>query len=142
MIVIVFVIMVIRIWKSKGSGAGRPVPFDFKMPFSVIMIVMIVLLLPVIQKMNERRLTFEDYRGLLYNLRQQVIDGSRWISRAASNVTRKHFEIRSAFIGHSSDEHRDFEMLESDYVSVGGDLETIQNGSKNIGSEALSEYIC
>ena len=96
---------------------------------------------PVIQKMNERRLTFEDYRGLLYNLRQQVIDGSRWISRAASNVTRKHFEIRSAFIGHSSDEHRDFEMLESDYVSVGGDLQTIQNGSKNIGSEALSEYI-
>ena len=96
---------------------------------------------PIIQKMNEQRLTVEDYRGLLYNLRQQVIDGSRWISRAASNVTRKHFEIRSAFIGHSSDEHRDFEMLESDYVSVGGELESIQNGSKNIGSEALSEYI-
>ena len=46
---------------------------------------------PVIQKMNEHRLTVEDYQGLLYNLRQQVIDGSRWISRAASNVTRKHF---------------------------------------------------
>ena len=96
---------------------------------------------PVIQKMNEHRLTVEDYQGLLYNLRQQVIDGSRWISRAASNVTRKHFEIRSAFIGHSSDEHRDFEMLESDYVAVGGDLDVIRNGTKNIGSEALSEYI-
>ena len=96
---------------------------------------------PVIQKMNEHRLTIEDYQNLLYNLRQQVIDGSRWISRAASNVTRKHFEIRSAFIGHSSDEHRDFEMLESDYASVGGDLDVIRNGTKNIGSEALSEYI-
>ncbi len=96
---------------------------------------------PFIQKMNEHRLTVEDYQGLLYNLRQQVIDGSRWISRAASNVTRKHFEIRSAFIGHSSDEHRDFEMLESDYAAVGGDLDVIRNGTKNIGSEALSEYI-
>ena len=90
--------------------------------------------------MNEHRLTIEDYQNLLYNLRQQVIDGSRWISRAASNVTRKHFEIRSAFIGHSSDEHRDFEMLESDYASVGGDLDVIRNGTKTLG-EALSEYI-
>ncbi len=59
-------------------------------------------------------------------LRQQVIDGSRWISRAASNVTSENFPIRSAFIGHSSDEHRDFEMIERDYVSVGGKLEVIR----------------
>ena len=86
-------------------------------------------------------MTIEDYRDLLFNLRQQVIDGSRWISRAASNITRENFPIRSAFIGHSSDEHRDFEMIESDYVSVGGSLEVIQAGTKNIGSTALSEYI-
>jgi 3-oxoacyl-[acyl-carrier-protein] synthase-3 len=86
-------------------------------------------------------LTLQDYRDLLFNLRQQVIDGSRWISRAASNVTREHFPIRSAFIGHSRDEHRDFEMIERDYASVGGNIEDIRSGAKNIGSTALSEYI-
>lgn len=96
---------------------------------------------PIIEKMYQGRMTVTDYRDLLFNLRQQVIDGSRWISRAASNITRENFPIRSAFIGHSSDEHRDFEMIERDYVSVGGNLEDIQNGCKNIGSTALSEYI-
>ncbi|MEZ5944143.1 MAG: iron-containing redox enzyme family protein [Planctomycetaceae bacterium] len=96
---------------------------------------------PIIRKMYEGRLTLEDYQHLLFNLRQQVIDGSRWISRAASNLTTENFSIRSAFIGHSSDEHRDFEMIERDYASIGGDLEVIRNGKKNIGSEALSEYI-
>jgi len=96
---------------------------------------------PIVEKMYQGRMTVKDYRELLFNLRQQVIDGSRWISRAASNITRENFPIRSAFIGHSSDEHRDFEMIERDYVSVGGSLDEIQSGSKNIGSTALSEYI-
>lgn len=96
---------------------------------------------PIVAKMNAGRMTIEDYRSLLFNMRQQVIDGSRWISRAASNITRENFPIRSAFIGHSSDEHRDFEMLERNYVAAGGSLEKIQDGRKNIGSEALSEYI-
>lgn len=96
---------------------------------------------PIIQKMYAGRMTLEDYRQLLFNLRQQVIDGSRWISRAASNLTSENFPIRSAFIGHSSDEHRDFEMIERDYASVGGDLAEIRAGRKNIGSEALSEFI-
>jgi 3-oxoacyl-[acyl-carrier-protein] synthase III len=96
---------------------------------------------PIVAKMYDGRLTLQDYRDLLFNLRQQVIDGSRWISRAASNVTREYFPIRSAFIGHSRDEHRDFEMIERDYASVGGDIEDIRRGTKNIGSTALSEYI-
>lgn len=96
---------------------------------------------PIVAKMYDGRLTLNDYRDLLFNLRQQVIDGSRWISRVASNVTREHFPIRSAFIGHSRDEHRDFEMIERDYVSVGGNIDDIRSGSKNIGSTALSEYI-
>ncbi|AMV23577.1 3-oxoacyl-[acyl-carrier-protein] synthase 3 [Gemmata sp. SH-PL17] len=96
---------------------------------------------PIVAKMFDGRVTLQDYRDLLFNLRQQVIDGSRWISRAASNVTREHFPIRSAFIGHSRDEHRDFEMIERDYVSVGGNAEEIRAGQKNIGSTALSEYI-
>jgi 3-oxoacyl-[acyl-carrier-protein] synthase III len=96
---------------------------------------------PIIQRLQSGRLTLDDYKALLFNLRQQVIDGSRWISRAASNVTEEYFPIRSAFIAHSQDEHRDYEMLERNYVSVGGSLEEIRAGRKNIGSEALSAYI-
>jgi 3-oxoacyl-[acyl-carrier-protein] synthase-3 len=96
---------------------------------------------PLIAKLEQGRISLEEYRELLYNLRQQVIDGSRWISRVASNITPEHFETRSAFIGHSADEHRDFELIERDYVSVGGKLEDIKSGTKNIGSTALSEFI-
>ena len=36
---------------------------------------------PVINRLVEGRLRLEDYQRLLVNLRQQVIEGSRWISR-------------------------------------------------------------
>jgi 3-oxoacyl-[acyl-carrier-protein] synthase-3 len=96
---------------------------------------------PIVRKLNEGRLSIEDYRALLFNLRQQVIDGSRWIARAASSITPEYFSIRSAFIAHTSDEHRDFEMLERNYAASGGSLDEIRNGRKNIGSEALSAYM-
>jgi 3-oxoacyl-[acyl-carrier-protein] synthase-3 len=96
---------------------------------------------PVVAKLYDGRFTLEDYRALLFNLRQQVIDGSRWIARAASSITPEYFPIRSAFIAHTSDEHRDFEMLERNYTAAGGKLEEIRSGRKNIGSEALSSYI-
>lgn len=96
---------------------------------------------PVVAKINQGHLTLAEYRALLLDLRQQVIDGSRWISRVASNITPEYFAIRSAFIGHSSDEHRDFEMIERDYISVGGEADAIHSNRKNIGSVALSEYI-
>jgi 3-oxoacyl-[acyl-carrier-protein] synthase-3 len=96
---------------------------------------------PIVKKLYEGRFTVEDYRALLFNLRQQVIDGSRWIARAASSITPEHFPIRAAFIMHTSDEHRDFEMLERNYALAGGNIDDIRSGNKNIGSEALSAYI-
>jgi 3-oxoacyl-[acyl-carrier-protein] synthase-3 len=96
---------------------------------------------PIVAKLYDGRFTVEDYRALLFNLRQQVIDGSRWIARTASSITPDYFPIRSAFIAHTSDEHRDFEMLERDFAAVGGSLDEIRSGRKNIGSEALSSYI-
>jgi 3-oxoacyl-[acyl-carrier-protein] synthase-3 len=51
------------------------------------------------------------------------------------------FRLRSTFIGHAQDEHRDYQMLERNYVSIGGALEEIVNAEKNIGSEALSAFI-
>lgn len=95
----------------------------------------------IVDKINRGILTVEEYKALLYNLRQQVIDGSQWIARAASNVSMEYFEARSSFISHARDEHRDYQMLEKNYVAVGGKMEDIIKGSKNIGSEALSAFM-
>ncbi len=94
---------------------------------------------PLIHKLNRGDFTLEDYKALLRNLRPQVVEGARWIARAASNMT--DFRLRSLFIGHAQDEHRDFQMLERNYVSVGGELTEIVDAEKNIGSEALSAFI-
>ena len=70
-----------------------------------------------------------------------MIEGGQWIARAASNIDVGQFEMRSKFLQHCVTEHRDFRMLEDNYVSIGGDLEEIRSGQKNIGTEALSGYM-
>ncbi len=94
---------------------------------------------PIVKRLHQGEFTLEDYKSLLRNLRPQVVDGARWIARAASNMT--DFGLRSHLISHARDEHRDFQMLERDYVSVGGQLEEILSAEQNIGSEALSAFI-
>ncbi|TCC90369.1 3-oxoacyl-ACP synthase [Pedobacter frigiditerrae] len=96
---------------------------------------------PIVKKIFKGQLTLEEYKRLLVNLRQQVIDGSQWIARAASNVSMEYFPVRSAFIKHSSDEHRDYQILEKNYINCGGTETEILTGIKNIGSEALSAYM-
>jgi 3-oxoacyl-[acyl-carrier-protein] synthase III len=96
---------------------------------------------PIIRKLYNNQFTINDYKQLMENIRQQVIDGSQWIARAASYIVIEHIDIRSIFIAHARDEHRDFQILERNYVAVGGDLAAIQSGEKNIGSEALSAYL-
>src|SRR5262249_43146090 len=95
----------------------------------------------IVDKLNRGKLRIEDYRLLLLNLRQQVVDGARWIARGASNITIEHFSLRSMFIGHAGEESRDYQMIERDYLAVGGSLEEIQRAEKNIGSEALSAWM-
>ncbi|WP_084039034.1 iron-containing redox enzyme family protein [Demequina sp. NBRC 110053] len=96
---------------------------------------------PVLHRLAQGTVTLDDYKRLLFNLRQQVVDGSPWISRAASNFDIAHFELRTAAISHAQEEHRDYLMIERDYVAVGGTLEELRAGRKNIGSEALSGYM-
>lgn len=96
---------------------------------------------PIVEKIYSGSLAMEDYQLLLLNLRQQVIDGSQWIARAASNIAITYFDIRSAFISHSRDEHKDYQLLEQNYVACGGNIAAMHNGEKNIGSEALSAYM-
>lgn len=94
---------------------------------------------PIFQKLYGGDFTVEDYKALLRTLRPQVVEGSRWISRVASSCTDD--ALRALFIGHAREEHLDYQLLERDYVSVGGELEEIQRAEKNDGGEALSAYI-
>ena len=96
---------------------------------------------PLIRKLTRGRFALADYQAFLVNLRQQVKDGSLWMSRAASNIDAEHLELRSSLMQHAVAEHRDFRLLENDYVASGGTLAMIQAGEKNIGSEALSAWM-
>src|SRR5258707_1342666 len=96
---------------------------------------------PIIRRLEQGTFTIEDYLSLLSNLRPQVVEGARWITRAASSFTAEYAELRSTVIHHALDEHRDYEMLEQDYVSVGGNLEDIRQAPRNIGTEALAAFL-
>ena len=96
---------------------------------------------PLIRKLTRGRFEIDDYRAFLIGLRQQVKDGALWMSRAASNIDEEHLELRSKLMRHAVTEHRDFRLLEADYVATGGELAAITGAQKNIGSEALSAWM-
>jgi hypothetical protein len=96
---------------------------------------------PVIARLLGGTLRLEDYRGLLLNIRQQVVEGSRWISRASSHLGPAHEDLRSLFVRHAAAEHRDFLLLEQDFAAAGGDRALMLTTPKNIGSEALSAWM-
>ncbi|MBL8537082.1 MAG: iron-containing redox enzyme family protein [Hyphomonadaceae bacterium] len=96
---------------------------------------------PLIRKLTRGRFELADYQAFLIQLRQQVKDGALWMSRAASNIDESHLELRSSLMRHAVTEHRDFRLLEADYVATGGAVETIRAGEKNVGSEALSAWM-
>lgn len=98
-------------------------------------------LVPLVRRVETGAVTIEDYRELLLNLRQQVIEGGRWIALAASSMSIELFPVRSLLIGHAAEEHTDYQMLERDFVSVGGDLDEMLAYPKNVGSEAFSAFM-
>jgi len=96
---------------------------------------------PIIDKLARGKFRINDYQNFLINHRQQVIEGSRWIARASSSITSEYAEQRSIFLRHAITEHRDYKMLEENYVSTGGKLKDIIYAEKNIGSEALHAFM-
>ncbi|MFN8554928.1 MAG: iron-containing redox enzyme family protein [Candidatus Obscuribacterales bacterium] len=96
---------------------------------------------PIIRRLEQGTFSDEDYMTLLRNLRPQVVEGARWITRAASSFTSEYAEVRSVVIRHALEEHRDYELIENDYVACGGDLDTIRSAPRNIGTEALAAYL-
>ena len=97
--------------------------------------------IPVLRRVEDGTVTLDDYRELLLNIRQQVIEGGRWIALAASSMSIELFAVRSLLIGHAAEEHTDYQMLERDYISVGGTLDDMLAQPKNIGSEAFSAFM-
>ncbi len=100
-----------------------------------------IIKVPLIRRLELGTFTREDYQTLLHNLRPQVIEGSRWIARAASSFDREHADVRSVVLGHAQDEHRDYEVLESDYVAIDGDSNELRQQPRNLGTEALHAYM-
>ncbi len=96
---------------------------------------------PVVRRIEDGTATLDDYRRLLLNLRQQVVDGGRWISLAAAHFSTDLFWLRSAAIRHAADEHRDYQLLERDYAAVGGDPDVMASTPANVGSCALSAFV-
>jgi hypothetical protein len=96
---------------------------------------------PLIRKLTRGRFELADYHAFLIALRQQVKDGALWMSRAASNIDETHLELRSRLMRHALTEHRDFRLLEADFVAAGGEVSVIRGAEKNIGSEALSAWM-
>jgi 3-oxoacyl-[acyl-carrier-protein] synthase-3 len=96
---------------------------------------------PIVARLLRGELRMDDYRALLLDHRQQVIEGSRWIARAASSIDRQWSEQRSLILRHAVTEHRDYEMLEADYRAVGGDAEAMRNALPNLGTEGLSAWM-
>lgn len=100
-----------------------------------------LLKVPVVDQIHNGTLSLATYKLLLHDLRQQVIDGSQWITRAASNIDIELFELRSAFIKHAATEHKDYQILEKNFEALGEPLSAIQTGKKNIGAIALSSFM-
>lgn len=96
---------------------------------------------PIIRRLDLNQFSVSDYRSLLLNMRPQVVEGARWITRCASSFDRYFADVRSVIIGHAHDEHRDYEILERDFVNCGGELEAIQAQPRNAGSEALHGFL-
>jgi len=98
-------------------------------------------MVPIVKRLDLGTFTRDDYKHLLLNLRPQVVEGSRWISRCASSFDRDHADIRSVILRHAHDEHRDYEVMEQDFVAMGGELSAIRAQRKNPGSEALHAFL-
>ena len=95
----------------------------------------------IVRAFEEQTVSNEQYLAYLRNMRQQVSQGARWITRAASSMDNAHVPLRNALISHAKEEHQDFHMLEKDYVQCGGKIDDILTAPMNIGSQALSCFI-
>lgn len=97
--------------------------------------------IPLIQHIEAQTVTLQEYLNYLQDMRAQVVEGARWITRAASNMQEPYIPLRKALIAHAATEQSDFMMLEQNFIACGGDAYLMENPRKNIGTEGLSAFI-
>jgi 3-oxoacyl-[acyl-carrier-protein] synthase III len=97
--------------------------------------------IPMVRGIRDGTITVEQYRALLLNLRQEVVEGGHWIARAASSMSIELLPVHSLLVNRAAKEHVNFGLLEHDYASVGGNPADMKCQTRNIGSEAFSSYM-
>ncbi|WMS87366.1 iron-containing redox enzyme family protein [Pleionea litopenaei] len=97
--------------------------------------------LPVVKQAISGNLTLANLQRLLLDHLQQVKEGSGWITRAASSITSEYLDIRNQFIAHAQTEHKDYLMLQQNYLAAGGTEEALDRAEKNLGTEAFSAWM-
>ncbi|HET8706052.1 MAG TPA: iron-containing redox enzyme family protein [Pseudomonadales bacterium] len=100
--------------------------------------------IPIVQQIENGNVTLDEYKKLLKNFRAQVIDGSAWITRAASSFDAADplmGMVRQRLIQHAAQESADYTMLEADYLSCGGQPQEIQTQAQNIATLAFSSFM-
>lgn len=95
----------------------------------------------IVRRVFAQQIRMSDYHELLRNHRAQVMNGSLWITRAASNIEHQYAELRARFVRHAEAEQHDYRMLEQDYLRSGGSAADLVSSELNIGSEALSAWM-
>lgn len=100
--------------------------------------------IPVVQRIESGSVSLDDYKVLLKNFRAQVIDGSAWITRAASSFDASDpmmGMIRQRLIQHAAQESADYTMLEADFLGCGGQHGEIQTQPQNVATLAFSSFM-
>jgi len=100
--------------------------------------------IPIIQRIENQTVTLDDYKSLLKNFRAQVVDGSAWITRAASSFDASNpllGMIRQRLIQHAAQESADYTMLEADFTACGGAHAEIQAQPQNIATLAFTSFM-
>ena len=96
---------------------------------------------PIVRRIEDGTATLADYRRLLLNLRQQVVDGGRWISLAAASFSPRS----SGCAARRSSTRRPSTATSSCWSTTtrpsGGDPRDMAATPANIGSAALSAFM-
>jgi 3-oxoacyl-[acyl-carrier-protein] synthase-3 len=96
---------------------------------------------PLVEKINARQLSTDDYVTWMAQWIPQVREGSLWMRTAVAHLDAPYQSLASLITEHANDEQHDFNILFEDYQAAGGQALSIQDLQRNAGGEALNSYM-
>lgn len=96
---------------------------------------------PLVEKINTRQLSTDDYVTWMAQWIPQVREGSLWMRTAVKHLDTPYQGLASLITEHANDEQHDFKILFEDYQAAGGQALSIQDLQRNAGGEALNSYM-